>query len=107
MPAAEEAYAGDPIEINIPEELAPRLAASAQKWYRGGGTAEHGAIAYYRMNMLEKRAVELGFPRAIFITFNGTDFRSLLPARLPIFYMYSPRRGYRIKPWFLPESAAF
>jgi L-tyrosine isonitrile synthase len=57
------------------------------------------------MNMVEKRAVEFAFPRSIFVTFNGSEFRSLFPERLPVFYMYSLRRGVSIKPWFLPQVA--
>ena len=80
-----------------------RLAASAKKWYRGEGTPQEGARKYYHINMIELRAVEFAFPRSIFITYNSPDFRALCPARLPVFYMYTLRRGYRIKPWFLPE----
>jgi hypothetical protein len=61
-----------------------------------------GALKYYQINMLEKRAVELAFPGSIFITFNSSQFRSLCPDRLPTFYMYTRRRGFCIKPWFLP-----
>jgi len=56
------------------------------------------------MNMLEKRAVERAFPCAVFITFNGREYRSLFPERLPIFYMYSLQRGVSVKPWFLGET---
>jgi hypothetical protein len=101
-----EAAAG-PIEPrDVPKELEARLSASAKKWYRGGGSAEEGARKYYQINMAELRAVELAFPRAIFITYNSPDFRSLCPAQLPVFYMYTLRRGYRIKPWFLPAPAS-
>src|SRR5262249_6929124 len=75
----------------VPPETLLRLGAGAAKWYRGGGSAEHGALKYYRSNMVERRAVELAFPRAIFITFHGREFRDLFPQRLPIFYMCSPR----------------
>jgi hypothetical protein len=57
------------------------------------------------MNMIERRAVELAFPRSIFVTFNGSEFRGLFPQRLPIFYMYSLRRGVSVKPWFLSTDA--
>jgi hypothetical protein len=94
-----------PIDYDMPKDMEERLAASAKKWFRGEGTAEDGARKYYRINMLELRAVELAFPGSIFITYNSPDFRSLCPARLPVFYMYTLRRGYRIKPWFLPVPA--
>ena len=77
------------------------LSTCAARWYRGEGTAEEGAIAYYRLNMVEKRAVEIAFPHSIFITFNGSKLRDLFPKTLPIFYMYSLRRGVSVKPWFV------
>ena len=104
--AAEATATSDPADDALPEETLRRLAESARKWYRGEGTAEQGALKYYRMNMVEKRAVEIAFPRAIFITFNGSDLRSLFPTRLPIFFMYSLRRGMSVKPWFVASDAA-
>jgi len=86
----------------VPQEMLQRLSTSAGKWYRGDGTAADGARKYFRMNMIEKRAVEIAFPRSIFVTFNGSDLRCLFPDHLPIFYMYSLRRGVSVKPWFLP-----
>ncbi len=83
-----------------PTHVLDALIASAEKHYRGGGTAEHGAVRYFRSNMIEKQAVERAFPEAIFITFNGSDMRPLLPDGMPIFFMYSLRRGVGVKPWF-------
>jgi L-tyrosine isonitrile synthase len=88
-----------------PPDMLQKLLACASKWYRGGGSPEQGAIDYYQVNMLEKRAVENSHPHSIFITFNGSEFRNLFPPHLPIFYMYSLRRGTSIKPWFLPSDA--
>jgi hypothetical protein len=82
-------------------ETVRKLEGSAGKWYRGDGTAEDGALRYYRLNMVERRAVEHAFPRSIFITYNGSELRRLFPQRLPIFHMYSLRRGVGVKPWFL------
>jgi hypothetical protein len=90
----------------VPEETFARLSASARKWYRGSGTAEQGALDYYRLNMIEKRTVELAFPQSIFISFNGSDLRSLFPSSLPVFHMYSVKRGVANKPWFLPSTVA-
>jgi hypothetical protein len=101
--AGAAAHAGDAANETVSEDILLRLAACAAKWYRGEGSAEHGALKYYQMNMVEKRAVDLAFPGSIFITFNGSEFRSLFPDRLPIFFMYSLRRGVSIKPWFLPQ----
>jgi L-tyrosine isonitrile synthase len=90
--------ANDPLSA----EILQNLLASASKWYRGGGSREQGAADYYRMNMVEKHAVEIAHPHSIFITFSGSKLRSLFPPHLPIFYMYSLRRGASTKPWFLP-----
>jgi hypothetical protein len=97
---------GAPDDEVVPEETLARLSACAEKWYRGEGTAGQGALKYYQMNMQEKRAVERAFPGSIFVTFNGSELRSLFPDRLPVFHMYSLRRGVSIKPWFLPAAAA-
>jgi L-tyrosine isonitrile synthase len=86
----------------IPGEMLQKLGVGAAKWFRGEGTAEEGATRYLQMNMIEKRAVQFAFPRSIFITFNGSEYRSLFPDRMPVFYMYSLRRGMSVKPWFLP-----
>jgi len=95
----------DPADDLIPEETLLQLCAGAMKWYHGEGTPEEGALRYYRLNMVERRAVELTFPRSIFVTFNGSKFRGLFPKSLPVFYMYSLRRGVSVKPWFLPADA--
>ena len=100
------APATDLNEADIEEATLLKLIASARKWYRGSGTPEDGARTYYRMNMVERRAVEAAFPNSIFITFNGSDLRALFPQHLPIFYMYSLRRGFGVKPWFLPLDAS-
>lgn len=80
------------------------LIACAAKWYRGEGSTEQGALDYHRMNMVEKRAVAAAFPEAVFVTFNGSEFRDLFPATMPIFYMYSLRRGVGVKPWFIAAT---
>jgi hypothetical protein len=91
----------------VPDETLRKLVPSALKWFHGHGTPEEGALRYYRLNMIEKRSVELAFPKSIFITFNGSDLRSLFPDLLPIFYMYSLRKGFSVKPWFIHASDAF
>jgi len=94
----------DAEEIPSGEVLA-KLVACAAKWYRGEGSADQGAHDYHRMNMVEKRAIETAFPDAVFVTFNGSEFRDLFPAKMPIFYMYSLRRGVGVKPWFMSSDA--
>jgi L-tyrosine isonitrile synthase len=88
----------------VPENVLAYLRASARKWYHGEGSSDEGALKYLRMNLIEQRAVEAAFPQTIFITFNGSNLRALFPRGLPIFYMYSLRRGFGIKPWFLPAE---
>lgn len=104
--AAEAAGEIDRADEPVSDDMLRRLGACAAKWFRGGGTVEEGAARYLKMNMVEKRAVQFAFPRSIFITFNGSEYRSLFPDRLPIFYMYSLRRGTSVKPWFLPAPQA-
>lgn len=77
------------------------LERCAAKWFRGDGDARAGAERYLEMNMTERRAVEVTFPGSIFITFNGSRYRGLFPPSLPVFYMYSLRKGTSVKPWFL------
>jgi hypothetical protein len=97
-----------PLDEVVTAQTLASLVASAQKWYRGNATPEEGALTYLRMNLIEQRAVEHAFPRSIFVTFNGSDLRCLFPTKLPIFYMYSLRRGVSVKPWFLTaESEKF
>ncbi|MET0446712.1 MAG: hypothetical protein ABW151_19190 [Pseudorhodoplanes sp.] len=104
--AAQAAGAAEDVNAEDPEpETLKKLSDCAAKWYRGEGSASEGAIEYYRLNMIEKRAVEFAFPHAVFITFNGSEFRSLFPDHMPVFYMYSMKRGVAVKPWFLPDEA--
>jgi len=97
---------GATVDDHMPEDIASRLTASARRWYHGEGTFEQGALQYYQANMLERHVVELAFPHSIMITFNGSALRSLLPLHLPIFYMYSLRRGLSVKPWFILTDSA-
>ena len=97
----------DLLDDSSPEgDILERLATSAAKWYLGVESPERAALIYYKLNMMEKRAVELAFPHSIFITFNGSKLRCLFPKRLPIFYMYSLRRGVSIKPWFFSAGSS-
>ena len=90
-----------PIVEDIQSETLRSLIRAAEKWYAGGDTAEQGARRYYDINMIEKRAIEAAYPDAIFITFNGSNYRQLFPDAMPIFYMYSIKRGVAVKPWFI------
>jgi hypothetical protein len=84
------------------EEILETLYRSAERWYRGGASTLEGARQYYAMNMVERRVIEHFFPSSIFASFNGRESRALFPDKLPIFYMYSIKRGTSVKPWFLP-----
>jgi hypothetical protein len=95
-----------PLEDTVSAEMLSSLTTSAAKWYRGAGTPEDGALTYLRMNLIEQRVVERAFPGSIFITFNGSELRKLFPRQLPIFYMYSLRRGVSVKPWFMSCESA-
>jgi L-tyrosine isonitrile synthase len=86
-------------------ELLAKLEPSAAKWYRGDEPVTAGAERYFHLNMIEKQAVEIQFPRAVFVTFNNSDYRVLFPDTLPVFYMYSLRKGFAVKPWFLNAEA--
>lgn len=81
-----------------------RLVRSAERWFRGGGSAREGAERYLHANAIERRAVEIAYPGAIFATFNGSEFDFLFPAQLPKFYMYSLRKGWSVKPWFMSAT---
>lgn len=87
------------------EPVSPRVIESlercAMKWYRGADSPATGARRYLAMNMVERRAIEAMFPDSIFVTFNGRAYRDLFPAGMPIFYMYSLKRGTSVKPWFM------
>ncbi len=91
----------------VPLHLLEKLSVTAAKWYRGEGPVTLGALRYLEMNMIEKRAVEHNFPATTFITFNGGEVRELFPENMPIFYMYSVRRGVAVKPWFIEEPRPF
>jgi L-tyrosine isonitrile synthase len=86
-------------------ETLDRLQKCAAKWYRGENGVAEAAGQYYAMNMREKQAVGRGFPSTIFISFNGSEYRELFPDALPVFYMYSMRKGISVKPWFADDNA--
>lgn len=83
------------------EALIAALTRSAERWYRGPQTPADGARRYLAMNMVERVAIERYAPDNIFVTFNGSDLEALFPENMPIFYMYSLKRGTAVKPWFL------
>jgi L-tyrosine isonitrile synthase len=96
MPASLKPCAASP----APEQLLIQLRQSANKWYRGEKPTDVGAQEYFDLNMIERRVIERTFPNSIFVTFNSSKLRALFPDRLPIFYMYSTKKGVAVKPWF-------
>lgn len=89
-----------PSSLSLEEPLAQRLTLSATRHFKGKGTPRQGAAAYYLQNQAERFAIAQEFPSAIFVTFNGKEFRSLFPESMPIFYSYSLCKGCSKKPWF-------
>jgi len=86
------------------DDIMTVLEASAARWYAGPLSTRHAARHYFDQNMIERRAVEATHPHAIFVTFNNSRHRPLFPEHMPIFYMYSLRKGFAVKPWFLDEN---
>lgn len=80
------------------------LETSAARWYAGPLSTRCAARHYFDQNMIERRAVEAAHPDAVFVTFNNSRHRPLFPLHMPIFYMYSLRKGFAVKPWFLDEN---
>ena len=90
----------------IQPDMLSTLTRSAAKWYDGAEPPEVAAEKYYALNMLERSAVQQVYTDHIFITFNGSEHRPLFPDLMPIFYMYSIKKGTAVKPWFLPSDSA-
>ncbi len=82
-------------------EILQSLTRSAKRWYTGDLNPSEAARQYFAINMLEKRAVAAAFQGSIFMTFNSSKVRQLFPDSLPIFYMYSIKKGVAVKPWFM------
>ncbi len=93
-------------ESIFPEEnrLMEELTKSAGRHFYGQGDVRCGARTYLDQNRRERMAVQDAFPDSIFLTFNGSTLRSLFPENMPIFYMYSLRKGFSEKPWFIGDA---
>lgn len=87
-------------------DVLDKLKVCAAKWYRGKDSAQDGALQYFAMNMEEREAIALAYRHAIFVTFNSAEYRELFPASMPVFYMYSLRKGIAVKPWFVEAPRA-
>jgi hypothetical protein len=69
------------------------------------GTVEEGALKYYRANMIEKARRRSRVPAFDHGNLRYQPLRALLPASLPVFYMYSMRRRPGVKPWFVTTES--
>lgn len=83
-----------------PKNLLKTLKKSSEKHYKGNQSNIEVAKVYYLQNQLEKEQVAKKFSDHIFLTYNSSEMNSLFPLELPIFYMYSLKKGVSEKPWF-------
>ncbi|MGL3111852.1 hypothetical protein [Bradyrhizobium sp. BR 1432] len=91
--AAETDNTSPLIDETVPEPTFQRLLASAMKWYRGNGSCEEGALEYYRMNMVEKRAVEHAFPELNFHHLQWERISRTFPKNLPnLLHVFASQR---------------
>jgi len=84
----------------INPELFATLKDSSEKHCKKLKDHALGAKLYFLQNQIEKKEIEKKFAGSIFLTYNGSNLNEILPTELPIFYMYSMRKGTSIKPWF-------
>lgn len=89
--------------LNIGDGLFEILLNSAQKHYTVSDDYSLAAKLYYLQNQLERKRIDDDYPDYIFLTFNGSKLNDLFPKNLPIFYMYSTKKGHSAKPWFEDE----
>jgi asparagine synthase (glutamine-hydrolysing) len=98
----EENISKDVESVEINDELLNNLVKSSERHYRNSENNHLvGAKIYYLQNQLERKAVEQKFNDNIFLTYNGNEVDGILPTKLPIFYMYSYKKGSSEKPWFM------
>ena len=76
----------------------------AAKRVSGTDLAEDAAKRYYAVVTAENPIVAQEFAGSIFFTYNGPEYRQVLP-RLPLVHWYSTRRGWSDKPWFIDDYA--
>lgn len=86
--------------IKIDPELFSTLKDSSEKHCKKLKDHALGAKLYFLQNQIEKKEIENKFAGSIFLTYNGSNLNEILPTELPIFYMYSMRKGTSVKPWF-------
>ncbi len=64
---------------------------------------ESSANAYIQLNLKERIIVKEKFQKSIFITYVSEAEDFLLPS-LPIMRVFSVRKGFRSRPWFIKEE---
>lgn len=66
-------------------------------------TAKEAAQKYVIMRNLEKEMLEKEFATAIFHTYSGSEFDSILP-NLPTLHLYSYKKWQSNAPWFITKN---
>lgn len=84
----------------IEDGLFDILLNSAEKHYTASNDYSLATKLYYLQNQIERQRIDENYPDYIFLTFNGSKLNDLFPKTLPIFYMYSSKKGTSVKPWF-------
>ena len=87
--------------VTIDSVLFPMLLDMCRKHFHRGQDFEGGAKMYFLANQREKSFVGEKYPGHVFLTYNASSLDALLPDALPIFHMYSIKRGISAKPWFI------
>jgi asparagine synthase (glutamine-hydrolysing) len=98
----EDKISKDADNVLINDDLLNNLVKSSERHYKHPeNNYLVGAKIYYLQNQFERKAVEQKFGDNIFLTYNGNEVDGILPTKLPVFYMYSYRKGFSEKPWFM------
>lgn len=78
--------------------------SSSEKHFQKYSDVQLGAKLYYLQNQIEKSAIEKHFSDCIFMTYNSSKWDGIHPIGLPIFHMYSLKKGTSVKPWFVDST---
>lgn len=87
-------------DIKINPKLMNSLINSSKKHFKKEKDFVLGAKLYYLQNQIEKKIIDKTFSNSIFLTYNSNELDGILPEKIPLFYMYSLKKGTSIKPWF-------
>lgn len=90
------------IYINIDPSTKKELKNMASKHHLWEADPDEVVKKYIALNRFESLYVERLFKDSIFITYNDANkLRFLFPLGLPVYSMYSLKKGKTIKPWFV------